>query len=141
MASGPPPGLDNLKRRLERSGRTLTVVASESLIAAANEIVATARFLVPVDTGRLRESIVASPIKKTQKGNLMIEISAGDETTRVGPGNAFQLARIMEFGTRDKTLTARPFLLPAYRLNKRAAKRMIFAGMRKAIKELDIGRR
>lgn len=133
MPSGPPPGLEALKKRLELSGITLKEAVGDALENAAIEIEKTARFMVPVDTGNLRASIKRSEVKTTEKGNLMIEISAGDETTRVGPGKA-QLARIMEWGTRDRRIPAHPFMFPAYRLNKRKAKRLISANMRKVIK-------
>ena len=98
MAATEVEGLDKLKSRLARSGQTLMSAASAALLEGADDIVRTAQFLVPRDTGRLRETVRRSEVSVTEKGNLKVEISYGDSSTRVGPGNAFQLARIMEFG-------------------------------------------
>ena len=125
-------GIDALQARLKRSGQTLTSDASAALLDAGAAVVATAKFMVPKETGHLAASIVCSQVKPTRKGNLMVEITAGDETTLVEGRVKFQLAKIIEFGTVNRP--PQPFLRPAIKLNSRKNRNAIRKAMRNAIK-------
>lgn len=107
-------GIDKLKHTFEKLGRDLLKAAHPAMLEGGDAIVASARLLVPVDEGDLRATIRRSGILKTRrKGNDMVEVSAGDESTIVGKSKQFQLARIIEFGTATKQ--AEPFMRPAQR--------------------------
>lgn len=138
-------GLDRLKRKL-----TVTIPARvrertrAAMEKGADEIVAMAKNLVPVDTGALRDSIgwtwgdapegamVLAQSVKTEAGE-RITIYAGNKQTLVGARAQFQLARLQEFGTHK--MAPRPFFYPAYRTLKRRVKSRINREMKKAIRE------
>lgn len=107
-------GIDKLKARFNRLGKGLLVAAHPAMLEGGDKIAATARLLVPVDQGQLHSTIRRSEIKKTRrKQNDMVEVLAGDETTLVGTGKQFNLARIIEWGTQSQV--AEPYMRPATR--------------------------
>lgn len=121
-------GIDKLKTRFAKLGRDLLKAAHPAMLSGGDDMVATARLLVPVDQGELRATIRRSEIVKTRrKRNDMVEVLAGDESTIVGKTKQFQLARIIEFGTKDHP--AEPFMRPAQRRHNGP----IRAKMRRAI--------
>jgi HK97 gp10 family phage protein len=122
-------GIDKLQRRLvERIPKAVRAVLEAEMAERADAIVRDARLRVPVDHGDVRDSIHRGSVKVGKKGGLYVAISAGDARTRTTSGGvAYQVARLLEFGT--VKMPAQPFLLPAFRLNRRSAK----AGMRKVI--------
>lgn len=137
-------GLKSLNRKL-----TLTIPqrALERTKAAmekgADEIVALAKSLVPVDTGRLRDSIdwtwgaapegsvILAQSTAVGDGDLRITIYAGVR----GNNNYSQgfYVRFVEFGTRK--MAAQPFFYVSWRALKRRTKSRITREMRKGIRE------
>lgn len=110
-------GIDKLKANFAKLGRSLLRAAHPAMLEGADDIVNTAKLLVPVESGQLRNTIRRSGIKKTRrKQNDMVEVLAGDETTTVGTSKNFQLARIVEFGT--TSFRAEPFMRPALRRHR-----------------------
>jgi HK97 gp10 family phage protein len=134
--------------------RRLLKVVPESVRAAvrgvleqsAEEIVATAKSLVPVKTGRLRDSIgwtwgdapknslTLGTVRAAAEGTLRITIYAGND--------AAPYARWVEFGHEAHASSAtgsgaapHPFFYPAYRLNKKKAKARATRAVSKALKE------
>lgn len=136
-------GLDRLKRKLTVSipghVRERTRKAMEQ---GADEIVAMAKNLVPVDTGALRDSIGwtwgdapegAMVLASSRRvGGERITIFAGARNKSLGDRDAFY-ARWVEFGTQKAY--PRPFFFPSYRTLKRRVKGRITREMRKAIRE------
>lgn len=104
-------GMDALKRRLAAFTAETKAEVRKALDASADEMVATARALAPVDEGDLRASIR----KADGDHELEVSVLAGDE-------RAFY-ARFVEFGRAGQP--ARPFFWPAYRaLQKRIRSRI-----------------
>lgn len=137
-------GLDRLKRKL-----TVTIPARvrertrAAMEKGANEIVAMAKNLVPVDTGALRDSIGwtwgdapkgSTVLAQSSEigGGERITIYAGTRDKTLGDRDAFY-ARWVEFGTQN--MAPYPFFFPSYRALKRRVKGRIKREMRKAIRE------
>lgn len=76
----------------------MEVESEKALVATGYKVMSTARSLAPVDTGRLRSSIILTKGRDGQ--GFYVEI-----------GTNVYYARFVEFGTRRNR--AQPFLLPA----------------------------
>lgn len=131
-------GINKLKQKLAKHGVTLEQAVGEAMVEGAARVVQAARLLCPSDSGELRNTIRHSQPKLNKRGNLMVVIAAGDESTRVGTAHQFQLARIKEFGTTQQP--AQPFLMPAWRLNRSALKADVRKAMRTVIRATNSGR-
>ena len=146
-------GLAKLDRKLKRMPSVATARIKAAMEEAANEIVAMATSLVPVDDGALRDSIgwtwgapprgamtLAKAVRSKLGKDLTLTVYAGDE-------RAFY-ARWIEFGTAGHTnrglfagskhpgTKAQPFFFPSYRASRKGAKRKVRAAIRKAAKEV-----
>lgn len=128
-------GIDKLRRRLVEILPAKTRAALEvAMLESANTIVSGARLRAPVETGGVRDSIRHHGVKTGKRGGLYVAITAGDSSTETkGEGKSYQVARMLEFGTVD--MPAQPFLLPAYRVNRRSA----VTRMRRAIRDATKG--
>lgn len=138
-------GLDRLRRKLTVTipdrVRQRTRAAMEK---GANEIVALAKSLVPVDTGALRDSIgwtwgdapdgsiTLGHMKESKDSDEVITIYAGTRNKNLGDKDAFY-ARFVEFGTQK--MAPHPFFYPAYRTLKRRVKNRITREIKKGIRE------
>jgi HK97 gp10 family phage protein len=124
--------------RIERRLKAIPVAVKAAVMPAmetsANEIVAAAKALCPVDSGDLRDSIGwtwgdapegSIVLASTEGGALRITIYAGDD-------DAFY-ARWVEFGT--VKLQSHPYFLPAYRLLKKRSARRIKRAISKAVRQ------
>lgn len=120
-------GIEKLRFRFAKLGKDLMNAAKPAMLEGGDKVVRVARALVPKDTGKLASTIKRSEVRKTKKGNFVVLVSAGDETTRVGSRKQFQLARLVEFGTQSRP--AEPYMRPAWRQNRRS----IASTIRKAI--------
>lgn len=107
-------------------------------MAAANkksavEMVATAKRLVPEESGTLRESIRYSAGRR--RGGFIVE--AGGPTTtkpvRHGADASYDYALGQEYGTSDTP--AQPFFWPAFRLTRKTHRGRVARALRKAIKD------
>lgn len=110
----------------------------------ANEIVAMAKSLVPVDSGALRDSIgwtwgdapegsiQLGKVRASRDGDEAITIYAGTRNKSLGDADAFY-ARFVEFGTQH--MAPSPFFYPSYRMLKRRVKGRVTRSMKKAIRE------
>jgi HK97 gp10 family phage protein len=161
--------LAKLERKLKRLPQAALAEIRAAMERAADDIVALAKSLVPIDSGDLRDSIAwtwgAPPrgaltlgkVAKSALGKqLTLTIYAGDDA-------AFY-ARWVEFGTQaaeakasrqnanykrtvimTKALAAhaatpaQPFFYPAYRASRKEAKRKIRAATRRAAKKVASG--
>ena len=118
-------GVDKLRRRLvDEIPKDVRTALEAAMLDSATVIVAGARLRVPVESGELRDTIRHGDVKVGKRGGLYVAITAGERTK-----NGYNTARIVEFGTMDTP--AQPFLLPAYRVNRRRAT----ARMRRAVRD------
>ena len=148
-------GLDRLKRKLKRFPAAVEQEIRTAMETGANEIVALAKSLAPVDDGDLQRSIgwtwgdapegamVLGKVKSSRSGNLVITVYAGG-------GDAFY-ARFIEFGTAPHTnqgrfagsahpgTAAQPFFYPAYRALRRRARSRVTRSVNKAAKRIAAG--
>jgi HK97 gp10 family phage protein len=124
-------GLDKLRRRLvDEVPKKVRAEMERAMLESADLIVAGARLRVPVDEGEVRDSIRHHGVKEGRRGGLYIAITAGDRSTQTRTGGStWQVARLLEFGT--VKMPAQPYLLPAYRANRRRA----LARMRRAARD------
>lgn len=130
-------GLKSLERKLTRTiPARVRQATRDAMETGANEIVAFAKALVPVDTGELRDSIGWTWGDAPSGSMVLAQSSATDGGERItifaGNSKAFH-ARFVEFGTRN--MPPSPFFFPAYRTLKRRVKGRITRNMRKAIRD------
>lgn len=144
MARASFKGLDSLKRKLIRLKEDTAGYVRPALEAGANDVVQMAKRLVPVKSGRLRDSIGwtfgsapkgAITIASAKTGDLRITIFAG------GPEAIH--ARWVEFGTaphvngglyrgsQNPGMRAQPYFYPSWRANRKK----IQAALRKSIRD------
>lgn len=124
-------GIDQLKRRLvDEIPKKVRAEMERAMLESADLIVAGAKLRVPVETGEVRDSITQHGVREGKRGGLYIAITAGDRSTETtATGSTYQVARLLEFGTMK--MPAQPFLLPAFRANRRGAQ----ARMRRAARD------
>jgi HK97 gp10 family phage protein len=150
-------GLAALERKINRLPVAAKAAMQVAIGQMADEIVALAKGLVPVDSGDLKDSI-AWTWGKVPKGALTLgKVAAatigGDLTATVYAGNdKAYYARWVEFGTaphinggmfagrQNRGTHARPFFYPAYRANKKPGLRRIRAAVRKSARDVAAGR-
>lgn len=141
-------GLPELKRKLIRLKEQTQNEIAPAMAQAAERCVDMMKRLVPVDDGKLRESIGwtfgdapngAIKVATYKQGILTLTIYAGDE-------EAFY-ARFVEFGTRAHTqggefagtehpgTPAQPFFFVSYRASKKEMKRIIRKAISDAVKK------
>lgn len=133
-------------QRLNRKLRRLTVTAQEEVRAAMEEsadaIVATAKGLVPVDEGTLRDSIGwtwgDAPRGAMVLGHVGPRARVNEMRITIFAGNSEAFyARWQEFGTQK--MPAHPFFYVSYRAHKKSVKRRIRAASRKAARRVSSG--
>lgn len=150
-------GLDRLNRKLRALPKAVEAEISKAMEQSANEIVALAKSLAPVESGDLQMSIswtwgdapkgamVLGKVKTSGKGagNLQITVFAGG-------GDAYY-ARLIEFGTAPHLnggrfpgtnhpgTPAQPFFYPAYRATRKRAKGRVTRSITKAAKRIAAG--
>lgn len=150
-------GLGRLHKKLKRLPVLAEQEISKAMEQSANEIVALAKSLAPVESGDLQMSIswtwgdapkgsmVLGKVKSQGRGagNLQITIFAGG-------GDAFY-ARFIEFGTSSHTngglfegsehpgTKAQPFFYPAYRAVRKRAKGRVTRAITKSAKRAAAG--
>lgn len=157
MADGASIKFRNKDRLLKKLG-ALAPAAFEELKTAnrqsADEMVDLARSYVPVKTGKLRDSIVATPPGGVPPG---FSQGAGREPVpegsyAVSAGNsAVRTPHLVEYGTRPHVnagqfagtenpgTPARPFFWPAYRLIRRKMRARATKAIKESVKKV-IGR-
>lgn len=150
-------GLDRLNRKLKALPKAVEEEISKAMEQSANEIVALAKSLAPVDRGDLQMSIswtwgdapkgsmVIGKVRAAGRGagNLQITVFAGG-------GDAWY-ARFIEFGTAphinggrfagstNPGTVAQPFFYPAYRASRKRAKGRVTRAVNKAAKRVAAG--
>lgn len=150
-------GLDRLNRKLKALPKAAEEEISKAMEESANEIVALAKSLAPVESGDLQMSIgwtwgdapkgsmVLGKVKSKGlgTGNLQITVFAG-------VGDAFY-ARFIEFGTSSHEnkgkfdgsqhpgTSAQPFFYPAYRAARKRAKGRVTRAITRSAKKVAAG--
>lgn len=131
-------GKEALQKKLAAMPQAAKDEIAVAMAKAADEIVGMAQRLVPVATGKLRDSI-GWTWGEAPKGAMRLATVAGKGpsdlrlTVYAGSSDAFY-ARWVEFGT-VKT-PAQPFFYVSYRAQRKGAKRIIRAAARKAAKKV-----
>lgn len=141
-------GVRELKRKLELMPQAIKEEMRKAMALGADEVVALAKNLVPVDQGDLRDSIgwtwgdppkgsiILGNIKRSGKAQarkdagLLITIYAGNDQA--------YYARWVEFGTVH--MTAQPFFYPSWRAVRKRVKSRVTRSTNKAIKQVAAGR-
>ena len=147
-------GLDRLEKKLKRMPQLAEDEIRKAMASGADEVVALAKSLVPVDSGDLRDSIgwtygsapkgsIAIGEVKATNGNLKITIYAGNS-------EAFY-ARWVEFGTTPHVnggkfagsmhpgAAAKPFFYVSYRALRRRIKGRVTRAITKSAKRAAAG--
>jgi len=135
-------GLERLQRKLAALPQVAKDEMRKAIGASADEMVAMAQSLVPVETGALRGSIGwtwgeapkgSLAIGAIKGGDLTATIYAGTRNKSLGPGDAFY-ARWIEFGT--VKMAKQPFFFVSYRALRKRAKNRIRRSQRTAAKKV-----
>lgn len=107
---------------------------SEAMTKGARNIARQARATAPQDTGELVGTIHSTNVRTDKRGRLAIYVVAGNRATQTeGPSGSFQIARLVEFGAQDRP--AEPFLMPAYKSQRRNIQTAIRRAVAKAVRE------
>lgn len=147
-------GLKRLQRKLDKLPAAVKQHIREAMEKGADEIVQMAKYLVPSDTGTLRESI-GWTWGRAPKGAMTIgkvQTLGGDLTITIYAGNSEAFyARWVEFGTAQHTaggkfkgatipaIPAQPFFYFSFRANRRRVKGRVSRAITKAAKQVAAG--
>jgi HK97 gp10 family phage protein len=147
-------GMTKLQRKLKRLPLVVKEQIRKAMEQGAEEIVALAKSLVPVDSGALKNSI-GWTWGRAPRGAMTlgtVQSVGGDLTITIYAGNeeAFW-ARWVEFGTKAHTaggmfegatipaVPASPFFYVSYRALRRRVRSRITRGINKAAKQVAAG--
>ncbi len=132
-------GLPKLRKKLEALVAVGRDEIRRAMETSADEIVALAKNLVPVDKGDLKDSIGwtwgkapkgAMTLGKVQSDGVDSEFTI---TIYAGSSEAYY-ARWVEFGTQK--MAAQPYFYPSYRALRRRSKSRVTRAVTKAIKKV-----
>lgn len=141
-------GLPQLKAKLNRIRRETSTEVAEAMGKAADEVVEMMKRLVPVKTGKLRDSIGwtfgqapkgSIRVATYKQGLLQLTIYAGDEEAfwarfvEFGTQGHEQLGKFI--GTKHPGTTGQPFFFPSYRAMRKEIKKKIRLAISEAIKK------
>lgn len=113
-------GISAVMKNIEALGKEIEAGARKAQMRAALEIESEAVAEVPVDTGRLKDSI------STQEVGGTIEVGSG-----VKAGTEVEYAHFVEFGTSKRA--AHPYLQPAVEIVKQRYPKMIIEDVKMEI--------
>jgi HK97 gp10 family phage protein len=135
-------GREALKRKFDALPKVARDMIRAAMEKQAKDIVAMARRLVPVATGKLRDSI-GWTWGRAPKGVMTIatvKSTGGEMTLTIYAGNAEAFySRWVEFGTINQP--AQPFFYVSYRANRKKAKSAIRRAVTKSAKTVAAGGR
>lgn len=135
-------GIGRLQRRLSAIPAEVKKAALPSVLKQAEQMAASMRGLVPVDTGDLKRSIAVTPAGRatppySQPGGSMTvpenaaAITVGNQDVRYG--------HLVEYGHGNgfggTTVPAKPFFWPAVRLHQARAKKAIKSAIGRAVRK------
>lgn len=129
------PQVERLKRRMAAIPEGVKQAVVPALIRSGDELVGRMRTLCPVDSGKLRDSITATPPGQatppySQPGGSTVVpenavmVTAGDKDVRY--------AALVEFGTSHSK--AEPYFWPAFRLTRKRIQNRIKRSISKAVR-------
>lgn len=130
-------GVKELRKKLKALPPEIKLELESEMEKGANEVVQMAKRLVPVNTGRLRDSI-GWTWGEPPKGSIAIAQSRPDPNARVitifaGSETAYWV-RWVEFGTVKSQ--AHPFFFPSWRANAKKVKSRFKRATKKAIEKV-----
>ncbi len=132
-------GLPKLRKKLEALVAVGRDEIRRAMETSADEIVALAKNLVPVDKGDLKDSI-GWTWGKAPKGAMTLgkvqtnEVDSGFTITIFAGNSEAYYARWVEFGTQK--MAAQPYFYPSYRALRRRSKSRVTRAVTKAIKKV-----
>lgn len=132
-------GVAKLRRKLEALVAVGRDEIKRAMETSADEIVALAKNLVPVDKGDLKDSI-GWTWGKAPKGAMTLgtvqtnEVDSGFTITIFAGNSEAYYARWVEFGTQK--MAAQPYFYPSYRALRRRSKSRVTRAVTKAIKKV-----
>jgi HK97 gp10 family phage protein len=128
------PSVEEFKRKLAQIAPSIQVETMAEVRKQADRLVAVMKSVVPVRTGKLRDSIRTAP----GSNKVQMRVMAGGPTTTVevrkGSGVPYDYARAVEWGTSQEH--AQPFFWPSYRLMKRPIRSALSRASRKGIEKI-----
>ena len=127
---------DRLRKKLESLPKAAKTAVQAALIKEGDMLVHAMQALVPVDTGRLRASITATPPGQqtpafSQPGGSTK--AAANEVIVTAGNQHVRYAHLVEYGTSHSA--AEPFFWPAYRMLKGTITKDIKKAVTEAVKE------
>jgi HK97 gp10 family phage protein len=152
-------GLDLLRKKIAALPGEMQTEIRKAMEKGADEMVALARSLAPVDSGALRDSIGwtwgeapkgSLALARASHGDMTLTIYAGSRDKSLGDRDAFYV-RWVEFGTATHPqggmfagtthpgTTAQPFFFPAWRAVRKRVKNRNTRAVRTAIKKVAAG--
>jgi HK97 gp10 family phage protein len=138
-------GLEQLRAKIRALPEAARADIRKAMEQSADEVVAMAKRLVPVDSGALRDSIGwtwgeppkgSFALARSGPPGEAITIYAGSRDKELGGRDAFYV-RWVEFGT--VTATAHPFFFPSWRALRRRVKSRNSRAVSKAFKKVAAG--
>jgi len=132
-------GVAKLRRKLDALVAVGRDEIKRAMETSADEIVALAKNLVPVDKGDLKDSI-GWTWGKAPKGAMTLgtvqsnEVDSGFTITIFAGNSEAYYARWVEFGTQK--MAAQPYFYPSYRALRRRSKSRVTRAVTKAIKKV-----
>lgn len=132
-------GVAKLRKKLEALVAVGRDEIRRAMETSADEIVALAKNLVPVDKGDLKDSI-GWTWGKAPKGAMTLgtvqtnEVDSGFTITIFAGNSEAYYARWVEFGTQK--MAAQPYFYPSYRALRRRSKSRVTRAVTKAIKKV-----
>lgn len=132
-------GTEKLKRKLEALVAVGKVEIKKAMETSADEIVALAKNLVPVDKGGLRDSIGwtwgKAPKGAMTLGKVQTDAVESGFTITIYAGNSdAYYARWVEFGTQK--MMAQAYFYPSYRALRKRSKSRVSRAIGKAAKKV-----
>lgn len=132
-------GVAKLRRKLEALVAVGRDEIKRAMETSADEIVALAKNLVPVDKGDLKDSIGwtwgKAPKGAMTLGKVQSDGVDSEFTITIFAGNSeAYYARWVEFGTQK--MAAQPYFYPSYRALRRRSKSRVTRAVTKAIKKV-----
>ena len=132
-------GLPKLKKKLEALVAVGRDEIRRAMETSADEIVALAKNLVPVDKGDLKDSIGwtwgKAPKGAMTLGKVQSDGVDSEFTITIYAGNSeAYYSRWVEFGTQK--MAAQPYFYPSYRALRRRSKSRVTRAVTKAIKKV-----
>jgi hypothetical protein len=153
-------GLDRLARKMRSIPEAVKAAVRSDLERSAEEVVSMMKSLVTSDRvratigwtwGQVPDGAMTLGRVKASSGRMTITIYAGDNSTFVGSREQFQLAALLEFGTKPHKnegmfagsqhpgTAPAPFFYISYRANRKRAASSAKRAMKKALKSVAQG--